>query len=361
MDSMDTQTPIISVATATVRADSASTRIIAAGIVIAFCYFAASVIVTLLVSVLLAYFLDPVVTWLETIHIPRGLGSLLIVLLILAIVFAAGWVMVDRMDSFFSDWPKYRQPIRQLTEEVSRRVAGLEARVSEITPSDHTGAKVEIVSEAHSFRSMVLERLSSLGEVILGITFVPFLLFFMLAAKRQVWHATMQLFPSGERTQVKETLSDLSDVLRSYVVGTSLVAVTLVIAGWIFFWSIGLDYAFLTALASGILNMVPYLGVVLSFVPPTFVGLRQFHTFPPFLGIYAMMTFLHLIGANVLFPAMVGRRVHLNALAVTLSLLFWGWMWGAAGLLLAIPITATIKVVCDHVEGAQPIGRWLGA
>jgi predicted PurR-regulated permease PerM len=58
---------------------------------------------------------------------------------------------------------------------------------------------------------------------------------------------------------------------------------------------------------------------------------------------------------------MVGRRVQLSALAVTVALLFWGWLWGAIGLILAIPITATIKVVCDHVEDWRPFGRWLGA
>jgi predicted PurR-regulated permease PerM len=74
-----------------------------------------------------------------------------------------------------------------------------------------------------------------------------------------------------------------------------------------------------------------------------------------------MITFLHIIGLNVLMPAIVGRRVHLNALAVTAALLFWGWLWGAVGLILAIPITATVKVICDHSEGWEPVGRWLGA
>jgi predicted PurR-regulated permease PerM len=74
-----------------------------------------------------------------------------------------------------------------------------------------------------------------------------------------------------------------------------------------------------------------------------------------------MLTFFHLIAANLLVPALVGWRVRLNALALTVSLLFWGWLWGGMGLILAIPITAVIKVICDHVEGCEPIGRWMSA
>jgi len=176
-----------------------------------------------------------------------------------------------------------------------------------------------------------------------------------------VWHATMQLFPASERTEVKLTLDEVSLMLRSYVIGTGLVGVILVLGSWIFFWSIGLDFPFLAALASGLFNLVPYLGVVMSWVPPLIVGLRTHHTGLFYVGIIGMLSFFHLMGANVLFPALVGRRVHLNAVAVTISLLFWGFMWGALGLILAIPITATIKVICDHIESCQPVGRWLGA
>ena len=112
--------------------------------------------------------------------------------------------------------------------------------------------------------------------------------------------------------------------------------------------------------ASGLLNLVPYLGAVLAWLPPFMVGMAHWKTIGPYVGVATMLSFLHMIGLNVLMPAIVGRRVHLNALAVTIALLFWGWLWGAIGLILAIPITATIKVVCDHVEGWEPAGRWLG-
>jgi predicted PurR-regulated permease PerM len=337
-----------------------SQRIIAAGIVIAFCYWASSVLVTLLLAVLTAYFLDPVVTFLENRHIPRALGSLLIVLVSLTVLTLLVWTLVDRADRFGADWPKYRAPLRAVASAIEKRLEGIEQRVSELTP-ENTGRQVVQVTESHSVRNAVLSQLGSLYTVVLAAAFVPFLVFFMLAGKRQVWHATMQLFPATERTRVKHTLDEVSVMLRSYVVGTAIVGLLLIISSWLFFWAIGLDFAFLTAIVSGLLNLVPYLGVVLALFPPLIIGLKQYHTFGPFLGIAGMLAFFHIIAANVLFPALVGRRVHLNAVAVTIALLFWGWMWGAVGLVLAIPITATIKVICDHVEAWQPVGRWLGA
>jgi predicted PurR-regulated permease PerM len=343
-----------------VTASSVSARIIAAGIVIAFLYWASSVLVTLIVSVLLAYFLDPLVTWMESWHVPRALGSLLVVLFSIGLIMIMVWTLVERVDQFGRDWPSYRAPLHAVANAVSKKLESFEAHVSEIQPGDTTpGQRVVAVAESHPVRNALLARLNTLYAFILAATFVPFLVFFMLAAKRQVWHATMQLFPATERTGVKQTLQDISLVLRSYVVGTALVGLILIGASWMIFLVMGLEFPFLTSLLSGIFNLIPYLGVILSWLPPLLIGLKQYHTVTPFLFIFGVLTVLHLVAANLLVPALVGWRVRLNALALTLSLLFWGWLWGGMGLVLAIPITAVIKVICDHVESMQPVGRWM--
>ncbi len=79
-----------------------------------------------------------------------------------------------------------------------------------------------------------------------------------------------------------------------------------------------------------------------------------------FLLIVGIVLGLHLVGMNVLYPKILGKRLQLNPLAVTLALLFWGWLWGAMGLILAVPITGAIKIICDHVERLRPYGAWLG-
>lgn len=344
-----------------VAGSSPSGRIIAAGIVIAFCYFASTVLGTLLFAVLMAYFLDPVVTWLENVRVPRALGSLLVVLVTLAVLSMMGWMLVERLDQFGNDWPKYRAPLRSATSEVTRTLESLDAHVSEIEPVRDGGQPVVALTDTHPVRTALVGRLSSLYAFVLAATFVPFLVFFMLAGKRQVWHATMQLFPAAQRTQVKDTLSEVTQVLRSYLTGTALVGLILVLASWLFFFSLGLDFPFLTGLVSGLCNLVPYLGAILSWVPPFLVGLKKFHSAVSYVGIFAVLTLFHIIAANFLIPALIGWRVRLNALALTVSLLFWGWLWGAMGFVLAIPITAVIKVICDHVEDWEAVGRWLGA
>lgn len=341
---------------------STSQRIIAGAVVLGFCYFAASVIVTVLLSVLLAYFLDPLVEWFERVRMPRVIGSLVVVLLVVSLVIGVGYFVWVRAEQFAGDWPRYSAVLRQAASTVERKIENLEKGVSAIVPAQpQPGRPTVEVAEQSRVRSYLLRGLGSLYSIFLEVAFVPFLVFFMLAEKRDVWHATLQLFPASERTRVKEALESVRDVLRSFMAGTALVAVVLIIVSAAIFWMLDLDYPLLAGIVSGVLNMVPYIGVVLACLPPFVIGLAQWQGAGIFLLVASLLMIFHVLAMNLLIPELVGRRVRLNALAVTFALLFWGWLWGVMGLILAIPITATMKVVCDHTESWRPVGRWLGA
>jgi len=331
------------------------------GIVLAFLYFASSVVVTLLLSVLLAYFLDPVVEFLERMHVPRGLGALVVLLAVASIFGVLGYLAAARANQFVADWPRYSSVLRRATTAVDRKLASVENQVAAIAPEGEQQSPPSHMTEPRSASELLFQGVGSLYSAFFVATFVPFLVFFMLAAKPQIWKVTMELFPAGKRTRVKEALDHINNMLRTYLAGNALVALILMIASSIFFYIIHLDYPFLAGSVSGVLNLVPYLGVVLAWLPPFLVGMVKWNTIGPYLGVATGILLLHIIALNVLMPAIVGRRVHLNPLAVTIALLLWGWLWGAIGLILAIPITAAIKVICDHVEGWEPAGRWLGA
>jgi AI-2 transport protein TqsA len=104
---------------------------------------------------------------------------------------------------------------------------------------------------------------------------------------------------------------------------------------------------------------VPYLGIVLALLPPLMVGLGQMES-GDLAALSVAVIALHFFAMNVLYPKFLGNRMQLNPLAVTMALLFWGWLWGGMGLVLAIPITAAMKIIFDHVESLKPWGTWLG-
>jgi len=338
-----------------------SLRVLAAAIILLFCYYAQGVVITLLLSILLAYFLDPAVELLERVHIPRTIGSMTMVLILIAVLVAVGYGLGERTADFASNWPKYGGMLKQAASSLEGKINGLENRVTEIGPETPNAPRPEPRPDPGVLRTLILRSIGSLYALFLEVTFVPFLVFFMLAGKREVWHGTLQLFPVARRTQVKETLEDLREVLRDYLAGMTLVTLIVITASSLFFWLLDLDYPILTGIVSGLFNMVPYIGAVMAWLPAFLIGLAKWKTIGSYVLVAGGLTAIHVIALNFIAPQLVGRRVRLNAVAITVSLLFWGWVWGGMGLLLAIPITATLRVICDHTDSWRPIGRWLSA
>ena len=337
-----------------------SLRVLAAAIILLFFYYAQGVVITLLLSILLAYFLDPAVEFMERWRVPRTVGAMAMVLILIAVLVAVGYGLGERTSDFLANWPKYGSMLKQAANTVEGKINGLEGRVSEIGP-ESAAAAPKASAEPGIVRTLILRSIGSLYALFLEITFVPFLVFFMLAGKREVWHGTLQLFPVARRTQVKETLEDLREVLRDYLAGMTIVTLMVIAVSSVFFWLMDMDYPVLTGIVSGLLNMVPYIGAVMAWLPAFVIALAKWKTFGTFLLIAGVLTLIHTLALNLVAPQLIGRKVKLNAVAITIALLFWGWVWGGMGLLLAIPITATLRVICDHTESWRPIGRWLSA
>lgn len=343
------------------KASPFSLRVIAAGILLLFAYYAQGVVITLVLSILLAYCLDPLVELMERVRIPRTIGAMITVLLLCAALIAVGYAVWMRTSDFADSWPKYEAVLKKAATAVEGRISRIEGQVSEIGPAPAAGVTRVSSADSGFVHTLLLRSIGSLYALALEVTFVPFLIFFMLAGKREVWHGTLQLFSPSRRTQVKETLEDLRGVLRDYLAGMTVLTLLVIAMSSLFFWALGLEYPILAGAVSGVLNMVPYIGAVLAWLPAFVLALAKWQTLGMFVLIAGGLTAIHVFALNLIAPQIVGRKVRLNAVAITVSLLFWGWVWGGMGLVLAIPITATLRVICDHTDGWKPIGKWLSA
>jgi AI-2 transport protein TqsA len=340
----------------TSAAANASLRIIAAGMVIAGLYYGSSVITPVVLSIFIAFVFDPGVRAMERLGLPRWLGSLILVLLGLAVIYLLGYALYNRGVALAGEMPRLQDRLGQLAV----RIEGPFARVrSSLSPADRNVPTVRIQQES-PWGQYLLNGIGSVYSFTVAVMFIPFLVFFMLTSKNPLWAATLNLFALERRHQAEQVIQGIVSMVRQYVLGNFLVALICVAVSTPAFAIIGLPYALIVGPVSAFLNPIPYIGVVLAMLPPMLVGLVAFDTVAPFVEVAVTVTVIHLVAVNLLTPRIVGRRVKLSAISVTLALMFWGWLWGGVGLLLAIPITAAFKAVCDNVTSLKPLGTWLG-
>jgi predicted PurR-regulated permease PerM len=167
------------------------------------------------------------------------------------------------------------------------------------------------------------------------------------------------LFHGEDRLIAARSVQGIADLVRAFVVGNFLLGLLLASLSSVVFWSMHLPYPLLVGPLSGFISLVPYVGLPLALIPPLF-GALGINSVPVYVGVVVVVALLHLIALNLLYPKIVGSRVHLNPLVVTFSLMIFGFLWDAPGLLLAIPLTAALKAVCDNIKGLRPFGKFLG-
>jgi predicted PurR-regulated permease PerM len=216
-----------------------------------------------------------------------------------------------------------------------------------------------VVKDPLSWRDAFFQGLGSLGSVLFSLSFIPFLVYFILAEKESLTERTVRLFP-GREPLARHILGDIEEMMQRFLVGNAIIAAFLSSATILVFWAVGLPYWFVLGIASGVGSTVPYLGVALALLPGLLVGVVSFDSGAPLLVLALAVTALHLLAANFLVPKLVGGRTHVNATVSTMALMSFGWLWGGMGLLLAIPIVAVTRCILENVESTHRLGLWLG-
>jgi predicted PurR-regulated permease PerM len=230
-----------------------------------------------------------------------------------------------------------------------------------VPPPPAPGAipEVRIHDESTPIGDYLSSRLNVVYQILLMASFVPFLVYFMLSWRDHINRSFLQFFHGEDRLIAARSLAGIAEMVRAFVVGNFLLGLLLAFLSSTAFWLMHIPYPLLVGPLSGCLSLVPYVGLPMAMIPPLFAALSLDRVSAYVLVIVAV-ALLHLIALNLLYPKIVGSRVHLNPLVVTFSLMIWGFLWDAPGLLLAIPLTAGLKAVCDNVRGLRPIGKFLG-
>jgi len=333
-------------------------------------------IITMLLGILLSYTLNPIVIWLEKIKIPRFIGSTLVILAVIAGLIFSGYILRSQVESIIATLPeaatkltskfvkKQGDPLSniQKMQIAANQVEKATAAVGSIAVPKKRIMHVVIDERKFNIENYLwrgsLGFMGFIGETIAMI----FLAYFLLLSGDNFKRKMVRL--AGPTTSRKKiTVNMLNEINHSVQRYMLMFVVTNVLVGlmmWVTLRLFGLENAGAWSVAAGFLHIVPYFGPVAIAAATAMAAYMQFDSF--------LMAFL-ISGSSVLIATfvgvfvttwMTGRIAKMNAAAIFVALLFFGWLWGVWGMLLGIPIIVIMKVVCEHVEHLQPIAEILG-
>ncbi|WP_226596477.1 MULTISPECIES: AI-2E family transporter [Marinobacter] len=341
-----------------------------------FIEWAQPVLLPLVVAVLISYALDPLVSTLDRIHIPRPLGAALVLCALIGILAAASVPLKQEAMAMLDKIP---QAIKELQredayssedEESIMEKAQIAAKQIEETaensqeePAVQAGVTpVRVVDKPMDVRDYVIRNSPATIVLISQMFSVLLLVFFLLSVGRLYRRKIVRISgPSFRRMRkAARIMNELHHQVRRFLFVMVISALFVGILTWLAFLLLGVEQAALWGVVAGIASGVPYLGPFLVLVGSGVAAFLQFGELNTAVIVALTSLVITSIQGNLLMPWLTSYVSSLNAVAIFIGLLFWGWLWGPVGLIVATPILMIAKSVCDHVVNFRPVGELLG-
>ncbi len=350
--------------------------LIAACATTALLYFAAPVLLPLVLAVFLFYALDPVVTGLERAGVARGIGATIAVLTVIAVGGAGGVALWPQADAVIAKVPLGAQRLRSVLREAQTRGTGpsaltkvqdaaraIDRAAAETTarPAPSGGAlRVEI---SEPLRTSEWLWAGGIGAVQLSAQalMVLFLTVFLLsdgdAFKRKL---VSRMETLGSKRITVQILHDISHRISQFIWVQVITSAGVAAVTGVVLWWLAVEQPAVWGVFAGVLNIVPYFGPLIVTVVLAAVGFLQFGTLAAAGTVAGAALVITTVEGLIVTPHLLSRAGSLNHVAIFVAIAFWSWLWGAAGMLLAVPLLMAAKAVCDHVDGLQDVGVFLG-
>lgn len=340
-------------------------------------HWAKAVFIPVMLSVLFSYAFSPVVNWMEIKRVPRWLGAALLLLAILGVIGSTAYSLRDEAAQLLESLPaaaqKFRQAVKTRGDRSDSTLKTVQKAASQIEQaaqesgavSGATRGAVRVVVERSRFDVKDYLWTGTIGLIALigQTTAVIFLTYFLMFSGDTFRRKLIKLAGpslSGKKITL-QALNEITGQIQRYLQVQLLTSGLVGVLTWLALLAIGLDNAAVWGIAAGVLNLVPYVGALVTAAASALVGFLQFGSLNMALLVAGASLLIHTLVGNLITPWLTSRTGRMSPVAVFVGLLAWGWLWGIWGLLLGIPILMIVKSICDRVDDLKPIGEFLGS
>ena len=316
-----------------------------------------TVLVPLVFGLLFSVMLLPLASFFERrLRFPRSLASLLSVLLLVCSLAALLYLVGSQISSLADDWPQFKQQVMSSVTSLQQWIsAKFHIRIKQqMTYVNNATSKL-----LETGSSVLGDVVVSFSSILLTLVFILIDTFFLLYYRRLIIRFLVAVFKEENSVIVYDIIAQIQSRIRQYIMGLLLEMVIVSVACCLALWILGIKYAILLGLITGLFNIIPYIGIFTALLLSTLVTFATAGA-AKLLLVIATILGIHLVDSNVLLPVIVGSKVRINAFITVLGVIIGEAVWGIPGTFLAIPIIAIAKIVFDRIEPLKPWGYLFG-
>lgn len=317
-------------------------------------YFAKSFLIPLLIGGILATLFLPICSWLEKRKTPKGLAVFLCFLLLISIIAGFISILSWKISEVLEDIALIKQKVIETIDYI------------QVYIFNHLGITIEeqvkiLKSEKPSLSSIIQLVVGSLTNFITSFALILIYFLFLLYYRTHIKNFILKLVVPNQREELEKVLYSASTISQQYLVGLSKMIMCLWIMYGVGFSLLGVKNAIFFAVLCGLLEIIPFIGNITGTTLTVLVTALHGGSYPLLGGIVLTYGVIQFIQGFILEPIIVGPQVKINSLFTIIALVLGELLWGIPGIILAIPITAIFKIVCDHIESLKPYGYLIGA
>jgi predicted PurR-regulated permease PerM len=323
-------------------------------------YFAAPVLIPIAAAVLLALLLYPLVERLERLRMPRGVGAAIVVLAALGLIITCIAQLAGPAQEWVTKLPASFAKIEQKLRIVKKPIQDIQKATEQIESATELSNRPRRQRVEIARPGVIEDIFSGTQRVVASIGVMLILLFFLLSSGDMFMRKLVAAFPSlGPDGQTAGLIGAIRRDISFYLTAATAINVGLGAVTGAAAYFLGVPNAALWGGLAALLAFVPYVGSVVSIVILSLAGMAQFDTLARALILPGVFFAASVFVQSVVVPQVMGRRLVLNPVAIFLAITLWGWMWGIAGALMAVPILASVKIFCERVPSLRPAAEFL--
>lgn len=334
-----------------------ASSLVAMALIIGFLYVTQSLLVPVLFSILISISLFPLAQFFERLRIGKAFAAVLSVIIAIAIISAIGWFIVHQSIIIGKDASSITEKVLSVLEKAQVWVE----QTFGVKPNDVSKHLTEQGNKLlANMGGMASATFGSIGNVLAGAILVPLFSFFMLYYRDFFREFFFKAFKSVPQTKVNEVLNKIYQVVQSYLLGLVTVMGIVAVLNTAGLMLLGIEYAWFFGSLASLLMLLPYIGIAIGSILPALFALAVKDNALYAVGVVAWFQVVQFLEGNVITPNIVGSKVSINPLMAIIAILLGGMLFGLAGLIIALPLTATIKVIFDAIPSMNAFGFLIG-